>query len=744
MIRLAAGIAVAVVAAVLVVVFVFVLGGDDEDDEATASPPETAKPRNVILADAVVVPLRSAELAFPASGVVAEVLVSDGSVVEAGQLLARLATDKEQAAIAKARADLGAAQAKLAQVRAAQTLEQAEEDRARPVALATARLALGDALAKLLHLSGADDVPEELAGRVALAEAERSAEIAGARRTVRDKQDALLDALGVDETPDVPSSAVSVESQLARERELAEARLGVVRAREALLGVLGESSTAELPRTSASVANERARELALADARVALVDAAAALDNARDVDGRISDAEERVEIASNDVGDARKELAAAQLIGDERVNAATRARDDAEAAYMAVHKEWLGIDLTEDERVQEPDALFQTWDVALESVFKRLSQPASVSFTVDDPATRWHEPTVFALVYFDPEFASVEVTCPVGEPLSAGRVCIEGEFRNAWEAVDGATDSLAAARADVAAKVGAAENAIVGAERELRVAQEALDDLGARQHSLDIASADARVASARAALDRLEAPPDPLAVASAEAELAAAEAALNLLEESPNSLSVAVAGAEMRAAEAALAALEEWPDPMRVAIAQTQVAATEAELRRLEEGPDPLKVAVREAELASAEEPTVSARAALAAVETAMLDRELRAPFAGTVVSTDITVGERLAAGTVAVRVADISRWRLETEDLDELSVVDIVDGALLIVTFDALPGVELAGSVTRISRFGEKREGFVAYTAEIELAEQDDRLRWNMTATIRKPTVEPAGAGSP
>jgi HlyD family secretion protein len=83
------------------------------------------------------------------------------------------------------------------------------------------------------------------------------------------------------------------------------------------------------------------------------------------------------------------------------------------------------------------------------------------------------------------------------------------------------------------------------------------------------------------------------------------------------------------------------------------------------------------------------------------------------------------------VRLADLSGWRVETTDLTELSVVRIKGGDRAIITFDALPGVEIPGTVTRINALGENRRGDITYTAVITPDEQDARLRWNMTASV-------------
>ena len=106
---------------------------------------------------------------------------------------------------------------------------------------------------------------------------------------------------------------------------------------------------------------------------------------------------------------------------------------------------------------------------------------------------------------------------------------------------------------------------------------------------------------------------------------------------------------------------------------------------------------------------------------------------AGTMGSVDARGGERVSPGVVVVRIADLSAWRLETENLDELSVVNLRENDRVTVTFDALPELEIVGTVVSIGAFGEEKQGAVTYTAVIDLEKHDERLRWNMTAAITK-----------
>jgi HlyD family secretion protein len=71
------------------------------------------------------------------------------------------------------------------------------------------------------------------------------------------------------------------------------------------------------------------------------------------------------------------------------------------------------------------------------------------------------------------------------------------------------------------------------------------------------------------------------------------------------------------------------------------------------------------------------------------------------------------------------------TSDLTKLNVVEVGEGDAVTLTFDAIPGLELPGKVSRIKDLGENRQGNSTYTVVVKPDQQDARLRWNMTATV-------------
>ena len=125
----------------------------------------TARASGDVIAEGAVEPASWNEIAYPVAGTVEEVLVAEGDLVEAGQILARLDSVYQQAALAQAEAGLRRAEARLEELKAgprpqevevAQTAieaAQAQLDRiqqdARPVEIAPAQAALGIAQASL-------------------------------------------------------------------------------------------------------------------------------------------------------------------------------------------------------------------------------------------------------------------------------------------------------------------------------------------------------------------------------------------------------------------------------------------------------------------------------------------------------------------------------------------------------------------------------------------------------------------
>lgn len=136
-------------------------------------------------------------------------------------------------------------------------------------------------------------------------------------------------------------------------------------------------------------------------------------------------------------------------------------------------------------------------------------------------------------------------------------------------------------------------------------------------------------------------------------------------------------------------------------------------------------------QIKASEADVAAAKAGVEQAKVALAETELKAPFAGTVGSIDLKVGENVAPGTPVVQLADLSSWEIETTDLTELSIIRVKEGGAVTITFDAIQDLEMTGKVVRIKPVGETRQGDITYKVTVKPDQQDERLRWNMTASV-------------
>jgi HlyD family secretion protein len=242
-----------------------------------------------------------------------------------------------------------------------------------------------------------------------------------------------------------------------------------------------------------------------------------------------------------------------------------------------------------------------------------------------------------------------------------------------------------------------AEAAMHQAEVAVQQAVAAYDT--ARQAEVSgIQGAEAQGRQAQATLDQLLAGADTDQVAAARAALAQAQAALDKLLGDQRAGQLDAARAGVQDAQARLNQLLAKPRNTELEIAQAQVTAAE--------------IALKQAELE-------------------LTHTTLRAPFAGTVAAISVEVGELPGETQPAIVLADVSAWQIETSDLTEVNVAHVHEGDPVTIAVDALPGVELVGTVNRIKPLGQTYQGDMTYTVVVIPAQHDERLRWNMTATI-------------
>ncbi len=161
-----------------------------------------------------------------------------------------------------------------------------------------------------------------------------------------------------------------------------------------------------------------------------------------------------------------------------------------------------------------------------------------------------------------------------------------------------------------------------------------------------------------------------------------------------------------------------------VTAAEAELADAERELDALADGPKKEDRDILDQRIA-----TAKAEQASAAVDIAL--RKLIAPFDGEIVSLNISEGEVVPAGKVALVIADPSEKILKTVDLSETDMALVKVGNPVRVVFDAYPERTLNGTVTKITNWSELYLGDVVYPVEITLDPTGLPVLWGMTASV-------------
>jgi len=159
--------------------------------------------------------------------------------------------------------------------------------------------------------------------------------------------------------------------------------------------------------------------------------------------------------------------------------------------------------------------------------------------------------------------------------------------------------------------------------------------------------------------------------------------------------------------------------------AQARLDQARQDAAARKDGPDPDQLALAQARLKNA-------TAQVDAAQSALDKLTLVAPYAGKILRIDISVGERAQPNQTVMVLADTSSWYVETSDLTESEVVKISLGQSATIKPDALPDVEINGTVESIADTFIERSGDITYTVRVRLEQPDPLLRWGMTVEAR------------
>jgi multidrug resistance efflux pump len=751
-------------AIIIALIAAVALSGCAGQPTATSTPTPTAQEETspVINASGEVVPAQWTTLSFAQAGNVDELLVKTGDAIKTGDVIARLSAPELEANLAQKQAAVKVAEASLAQL----TAPAREED------IRAAQEAVNSAQAVVTQTIAQRDLLHSAVTKADIMQAETQVY---AIQTQKDKLDEAMHkilnkggyALMAGEPVGNQQKYAELELTAAQQvlddllagptvdqRRIAEARISVAQAQ-------AKVAQAQLDLLTAGAAAE---EIAIAQAKIDQTKAEAAQLAAQLAQTHIVAPFDGVAAnvlidAHQFVGPGTPIVQVADLSGlrvetnDLSENDVTRIQvgDVAQVSFDALPgvtvggkiaridpkaKEGAGVNYTTViELDQIPDGL--RWgmtasaDIQAEAANVTNSNAAANDGTARISATGKALPANKTVLSAALPGQVVELLVDVETPVKQGDVIARLDTATLDAEVAKAEAGLALAQANFdRVKAGARPEQILAAQSAVSATQAAVAQAAANRDEV-------QKGATQAELDRAQAD-----VQQAYIEMVNARTKRDLLDndreqgkatrkqvDDANELYV-IANREYEAAQLRLGKLKAGAELAEVRAAQAGVSASRAESAAQQAQLDRLLAGASAEDIAVAEASVAQAQAGLDRAKAVRQQAEIVAPFDGTISDVLIREGQYVNAGQPIVLLGDLSEMQIETTDLNEKDIAGLKVGDKVKVTIDALPDVQVEGTIAKIAPKSSKTTG-VNYTVTIDLAQVPAGLRWGMTTLV-------------
>ena len=321
-----------------------------------------------------------------------------------------------------------------------------------------------------------------------------------------------------------------------------------------------------------------------------------------------------------------------------------------------------------------------------------------------------------------------QVLVDKGDRVQEGQLLAQLEAANLQRQVERAEAALATAQARLeqiarpssAPQVAAAQAALSAAQAGAEGAQARLEQLLAGPTALD----------RRATELGLDLAKNQLWGAQAQRDAMAGNAQVSGANKDSAEAQVLVAEVGVQQAQLAQERVVESARAEDIAVLEAQVRQAESQVAQLKAQLDQIMEHPRQEDVAIVEAQAREAQLAWEHARRTMDDMLLKAPFDGIIMSVSINMGEWANPGAPAIAIADTEQMVLEVR-LDELDVAQLDEGQPAVLTFEALPGRRVEGSVTAIAPGATQTQGGIAYLAEVSFAPGDLPVKLGMTTNV-------------
>lgn len=138
------------------------------------------------------------------------------------------------------------------------------------------------------------------------------------------------------------------------------------------------------------------------------------------------------------------------------------------------------------------------------------------------------------------------------------------------------------------------------------------------------------------------------------------------------------------------------------------------DLETLKDGPDTLTLRSQQLSVKQKQE--------------ALNDYSVTAPFSGIIAAVSIKVGDTVSSGATVATL--ITKQKMVEISLNEIDAAKVKVGQKVNLTFDAIDGLNITGTVSEVNLIGTVSQGVVSYTIKINFDTQDDRVKSGMSVS--------------
>lgn len=181
-------------------------------------------------------------------------------------------------------------------------------------------------------------------------------------------------------------------------------------------------------------------------------------------------------------------------------------------------------------------------------------------------------------------------------------------------------------------------------------------------------------------------------------------------------------------AKLALDKLKKGAEPQTIATAEEHLRQVQASLAKIKRGTDPLDLQAAQNTIQQRVAAVADAQNKLHDAQELLNNYTIRAPFEGIVAKVNVKEHDQSSPSTALATL--LTQAKIAQISLNEVDVSKVHIGQKATLTFDAVPDLTIAGSVSEIDSIGTVTQGVVNYSVKILFVTQDDRIKPGMSVS--------------